>query len=183
MRGKSRIIRELFSYLDDQPELVAVWRHGRCLPYGEGVTFWALGEIVKAQAGILESDDARTARTKLSACLPRWSRSPARPSGSGRNSSLVGLADTKNDGVEQTESFSAVLFLEAIASQRPLVIAIEDLHSAQAMIDFIRHVLDWSTGSDADPVQRQAGAPAARSAVGRRDAQLGHRLAPAAHRR
>ena len=146
--GKSRIIRELFSYLDDQPELVAVWRHGRCLPYGEGVTFWALGEIVKAQAGILESDDARTARTKLGvpAALveepgeAEWIGSQLSP--------LVGLADTKNDGVEQMESFSAWrLFLEAIASQRPLVIAIEDLHWAQAaMIDFIRHVLEWSTG-------------------------------------
>ena len=147
--GKSRIIRELFSYLDDQPELVAVWRHGRCLPYGEGVTFWALGEIVKAQAGILESDDARTARTKLSACLAALVEEPGEAEWIGSQlSPLVGLADTKNDGVEQTESFSAWrLFLEAIASQRPLVIAIEDLHSAQAaMIDFIRHVLDWSTG-------------------------------------
>ena len=131
--GKSRIIRELFSYLDDQPELVAVWRHGRCLPYGEGVTFWALGEIVKAQAGILESDDARTARTKLSACLAALVEEPGEAEWIGSQlSRLVGLADTKNDGVEQTESFSAWrLFLEAIASQRPLVIAIEDLHSAQ----------------------------------------------------
>ena len=44
-----------------QPELV-FWRQGRCLPYGEGITFWALGEMVKAQAGILESDDPALAR-------------------------------------------------------------------------------------------------------------------------
>ena len=55
--GKSRIVAELFGYIDDQPELIT-WRQGRCLPYGEGITFWALGEIVKAHAGILESDDA-----------------------------------------------------------------------------------------------------------------------------
>ena len=67
--GKSRMIGELFSHLDDQPDLVATWRQGRCLPYGEGVTYWALGQIVKAQAGILESDDARTAGAKLSACV------------------------------------------------------------------------------------------------------------------
>ena len=49
---------------NDRPELVT-WRHGRCLPYGEGITFWALGEIVKAEAGILESDDQEAAATKL----------------------------------------------------------------------------------------------------------------------
>ena len=147
--GKSRIIRELFLYLDDQPELVASWRHGRCLPYGEGVTFWALEEIVKAQAGILESDDVRTARGKLSACIAALVEEPAEAEWvRSRLAPLIGLADTNADGVEQMESFSAWrLFLEAIASQRPLVIAIEDLHWAQAaMIDFIWHVLEWSTG-------------------------------------
>jgi hypothetical protein len=53
---------ELRSQLDDRPDFVT-WRHGRCLPYGEGITFWALGEIVKAEAGILESDDPATGRT------------------------------------------------------------------------------------------------------------------------
>ena len=63
--GKSRLVRELAGSLDAQPDLVA-WRQGRCLPYGEGVTFWALGEIVKAQAGILESDDPRTVAARSS---------------------------------------------------------------------------------------------------------------------
>ncbi len=54
--GKSRIVAELGAYIDTKPDLIA-WRQGRCLPYGEGITFWALGEIVKGHAGILESDD------------------------------------------------------------------------------------------------------------------------------
>ena len=147
--GKSRMIGELFSHLDDQPDLVAAWRQGRCLPYGEGVTYWALGQIVKAQAGILESDDAGTARAKLSACVEglaedaaehEWLRARLAP--------LIGLADPQSDPVEQTEAFSAWrLFLEAIASIRPLVIAIEDLHWAQpSMVEFVEHVLEWSTG-------------------------------------
>jgi len=147
--GKSRMIGELFSHLDDQPDLVAAWRQGRCLPYGEGVTYWALGQIVKAQAGILESDDAPTARAKLSASVEglvedgaehEWLRARLAP--------LIGLADPQSDAVEQTESFSAWRrFLEAIASIRPLVIAIEDLHWAQpAMVEFVEHVLEWSTG-------------------------------------
>src|SRR6185369_4063007 len=47
--GKSRLVAELFAYLKTKPELTR-WRQGRCLPYGEGITFWALGEIVKAEA-------------------------------------------------------------------------------------------------------------------------------------
>src|SRR5918996_3160322 len=54
--GKSRLVRELAAFVDARPELVT-WRQGRCLPYGEGIPFWALGEVVKAQAGVLESDD------------------------------------------------------------------------------------------------------------------------------
>ena len=53
--GKSRIVAELGAYIDTKPDLIT-WRQGRCLPYGEGITFWALGEILKAHAGILESD-------------------------------------------------------------------------------------------------------------------------------
>jgi predicted ATPase len=146
--GKSRIIRELFAFLDDQPELV-FWRHGRCLPYGEGITYWALGEIVKAQAGILESDDARTARGKLADAVGSLVEESAEQEWIGsRLAPLIGLSDGKAEGVEQMESFSAWrLFLEAIASQRPLVLALEDLHWAQAaMIEFVGHVLEWSSG-------------------------------------
>ena len=66
--GKSRLVAELFAYLGTKPELTR-WRQGRCLPYGEGITFWALGEIVKAEAGILESDSAEVAVAKLDAAV------------------------------------------------------------------------------------------------------------------
>ncbi|MDQ3121901.1 MAG: AAA family ATPase, partial [Actinomycetota bacterium] len=66
--GKSRLVTELRTALDERPDIVT-WRHGRCLPYGEGITFWALGEIVKAEAGILESDDQSDAGAKLDATL------------------------------------------------------------------------------------------------------------------
>src|SRR4029450_327738 len=66
--GKSRFVGELAAHVDDRPELVT-WRQGRCLPYGDGITFWALGEIVKAEAGILESDPSAQVRSKLQAAL------------------------------------------------------------------------------------------------------------------
>ena len=62
--GKSRLVAELGRTVADEKEIIA-WRYGRCLPYGNGVTFWALGEIVKAQAGIHENDDATVTAAKL----------------------------------------------------------------------------------------------------------------------
>ena len=66
--GKTRLVAELRRWLDDGPERIR-WRQGRCLPYGEGITFWALGEIVKAEAGILESDGPDEAVQKLEAAV------------------------------------------------------------------------------------------------------------------
>ena len=62
--GKTRLTAEFRRWVDDQTEIV-FWRQGRSLPYGEGITYWALGEMVKAQAGILESDSPDDARAKL----------------------------------------------------------------------------------------------------------------------
>src|SRR3984893_3869568 len=62
--GKSRLVAELFAHVESLPDFV-YWRHGRSLPYGEGATFWALGEMVKAQAGILESDSPQDVERKL----------------------------------------------------------------------------------------------------------------------
>src|SRR2546425_632472 len=66
--GKSRVVAELFALVEADPEII-FWRHGRSLPYGEGVTFWAVAEMVKAQAGILETDTAKQAGSKLRATL------------------------------------------------------------------------------------------------------------------
>ena len=59
--GKSRLVAELLSFVGWLAAEWSRWRQGRCLPYGEGITFWALGEIVKAEAGILESDPPEVA--------------------------------------------------------------------------------------------------------------------------
>ena len=83
--GKSRIVAELLEHAQArEPRLT--WRQGRCLPYGDGVTFWALGEIVKAQAGILESDDQEAASSKLELTVPdgvdrEWMRTTTAPAG------------------------------------------------------------------------------------------------------
>ena len=67
--GKSRLVLELARALDQRPELVT-WRQGRCPGYGEAVTFWALGEIVKTHGGILDSDERESVEDKLDSVLP-----------------------------------------------------------------------------------------------------------------
>ena len=67
--GKSRLVAELGAHVDALPVLVR-WRQGRCLPYGDGITFWPLAEILKAHAGIFESDTPEVASEKLDLVLP-----------------------------------------------------------------------------------------------------------------
>jgi class 3 adenylate cyclase len=138
--GKSRLCAELFGHIEQRPELVR-WREGRCLPYGEGIAFWALGEIVKAECGILESDSPEEAETKLVQALPE--DDPDRPWLKARLSPLVGAP---TEPASQEESFTAWRrFLEALASQRPTVLVFEDLHWADdAMLSFLEHLADWS---------------------------------------
>ena len=81
--GKSRLCAELFAHIEERPELVT-WRQGRCLPYGEGIAFWALGEVVKAECGILESDSPGEARAKLERAHPRERAGPAVAAGAAR---------------------------------------------------------------------------------------------------
>ncbi len=64
--GKSRLVAELGEAVADDEEIIA-WRYGRCLPYGEGVTFWALGEVVKAQCGHPRERHGRGRRARSSA--------------------------------------------------------------------------------------------------------------------
>src|SRR6266540_641249 len=66
--GKTRLLAEFRKWVDDRPELV-FWRQGRSLSYGAGITYWALGEMVKAQAGILESDTPEEAAAKLAVAV------------------------------------------------------------------------------------------------------------------
>jgi len=140
--GKSRLVAELFAYTDGRPELVT-WRQGRCLPYGEGITFWALGEILKAHTGILESDPPMVARDKLDAVLPEgeereWFKQRLLP--------LLGIEATSS--AEREELFTAWRrFLEGIADDSPTVLVFEDLHWAdEAMLAFLEHLADLAEG-------------------------------------
>ena len=145
--GKSRLVLELFRMVEADLELIT-WRQGRSLPYGEGMAFWGLAEMVKGQAGILETDSAEEAGAKLRAATEdvleepgelRWVETHLRP--------LVGIAGEADlEGKGQAEAFAAWRrFLEALAERGPLVLVFEDLHWADdGLLDFVDYLVDWA---------------------------------------
>jgi class 3 adenylate cyclase/tetratricopeptide (TPR) repeat protein len=144
--GKSRLVSEFYRFVDDEPDLVA-WRQGRCLPYGEGITFWALGEIVKAHAGILESDPIAEARGKLRGAVQSLIEDDSERDWIFDRVSALVSANGSVGTSERLESFTAWRrFLESIAATAPLVIVVEDLHWAdEPMVEFLEHLVDYAS--------------------------------------
>jgi hypothetical protein len=138
--GKSRLVGELFKAID-VGGVLTYWRQGRSLPYGEAVSYWALAEMVKAQAGILETDSDEEVEAKLAHAVDQlidddaeWVLSHLRP--------LVGQGSSASS---QEEAFAAWrLFFEGLAEQHPLVLVFEDIQWADdGLLDFVEHLVDW----------------------------------------
>jgi class 3 adenylate cyclase/S1-C subfamily serine protease len=133
--GKSRLLAEFARRLEDLPHVVT-WREGRCLPFGSGVIFWALSEIVRDSAGILESDGVARTEARLESVLPHTRdrdrlRSRLRP--------LLGL---EAEEASREENFAAWReFLESLAASCPAIVVVQDLHWADeallAFMDFL----------------------------------------------
>jgi class 3 adenylate cyclase/tetratricopeptide (TPR) repeat protein len=142
--GKSRLVFELLKVVEREREGI-LWRQGRCLPYGDGVSFWALGEMVKAQAQILESDGPEQAGEKLRRAVTEvvsdpdevsWVEQQLRP--------LVGVGGELGSGERAGEAFAAWRrFLGGLAETTSLVLAFEDLHWAdEGLLDFVDELAD-----------------------------------------
>jgi predicted ATPase len=137
-------VLELQRVVDDDPELL-YWRQGRSLPYGDGLTYWALAEMAKAQAGVLESDSPEDTERKLAEAVAAL--------GLGERvleslrSLVVGVTELEGRG-DRSEHFAAWRqFFESLAEQRATVLVFEDLHWADDdLLDFVDHLVDWSAG-------------------------------------
>ena len=142
--GKSRLAWELLKYIDGIAEDI-YWHQGRSPSYGEGVTYWALGEMVRRRCGIAEGEDAASTRQKLHATLSDFvpdemERRRLEPALAG----LLGIEETDWDAREQL--FAAWRsFFEWVAQRGTTVLVFEDLQWADGgLLDFVEHVLEWS---------------------------------------
>ena len=142
--GKSRLAWELEKYVDAISETIW-WHRGRSPAYGEGITFWALGEMVRRRAGLAEDDDEATTRERIRSTVAehvpadedrRWVE-PALLT-------LLGLEPAPAGGRDVL--FAAWrIFFERIASRGTTILLFEDLQWADTgLLDFVEHLLEWS---------------------------------------
>ncbi len=141
--GKSRLSWEFEKYIDGLAADVW-WHRGRCLSYGDGVAFWALAEMVRSRAKILEDEDGENAAAKIRATVELHvpdadERAWIEP----RLLHLLGLAE--RTAPDREDLFSAWRrFFERLAEQGPLVMVFEDIHWAdEGLVAFVEYLLDW----------------------------------------
>jgi class 3 adenylate cyclase len=134
--GKSRLVHEFLGRMRDRAQVL----RARCLPYGEGITFWPVIELAQAAAGIEMNEAPESARQKLQALLQD---SPEREAILERVAASIGLSD---EVVPAEETFWGVRkLLESVAAHKPLIAVIDDLHWAEpTLLDLIDHIADWS---------------------------------------
>ena len=140
--GKSRLAWELEKYLDGLV-VTTYWHSGRSPAYGDGISYWALAEMVRQRATIAETDDDAAALEKLHAMVVEWmpdatERTWVEP----RLAGLLALAPMPAGTREELFAAWATLF-ERIAARGPAVLLFEDVQWAdQGLLDFIEHLLE-----------------------------------------
>jgi class 3 adenylate cyclase/tetratricopeptide (TPR) repeat protein len=142
--GKSRLAWEFSKYTDGVVE-TTYWHAGRSPAYGEGISFWALGEMVRRRAGLLETDDEPTTRAQISETMTRWiPDATERPWIENALLVLLGVGEVSRGGRE--ELFAAWrTFFERIAAEGTVTMVFEDFHYADSgLLDFVDHLLEWS---------------------------------------
>ena len=128
--GKTRVVRELDELLAEE-EPAPLRRTGRCLAYGDGITYWPVGEFLKQELGILDSDRPEEVRKRLSG---REILGLALGLDAGRDLHPLDARERLHDAV--------VALVEEIAGKRPLVVLIEDIHWAEDdLLDLLERVV------------------------------------------
>jgi class 3 adenylate cyclase/tetratricopeptide (TPR) repeat protein len=137
--GKSRLAEEFLALLGDRARAV----RGRCLPYGDGITFWPLAEIVRDAAGLSGDESAEEAGSRIAALVEG---EPDAEVVAARVTELVGISGEPGGG---DESFwAARRLLEALARDRPLVVVLDDVNWAeQTFVELVEYVADWVRGA------------------------------------
>jgi class 3 adenylate cyclase/tetratricopeptide (TPR) repeat protein len=135
--GKSRLVEEFLGRVGESGHVVV----GRCLPYGEGITYWPVAQAVRAALDVHDFDDPEEVRSHLDGILARDDHADAIAA---RLSEVLGIAEG-HSAPEET-AWAIRRFLEILASERPVVAVWEDVHWAEpALLDAIDHVADWAS--------------------------------------
>jgi class 3 adenylate cyclase/tetratricopeptide (TPR) repeat protein len=143
--GKSRLLHELVARLEERCNV----HWGRCLSYGEGITYWPITEIVKSAAGILRSDDPEAVAAKLDTFLEGLATEDVDElrTIAAALSNLIGIATTPrgtyaSSEISQTELHWGIRrTLQLLAAERPTAVVIEDLHWAEpTLLELIAYV-------------------------------------------
>ena len=134
--GKSRLIREFATAAEDRARLV----RGRCLPYGEGITFWPLAEVIREAAGITNEDSPRVATRRIDRLLEHAGVAD-REAIVERVAAAINLTPTQFPVAELM--WGGRRLLETLAAARPLVMLVDDLHWAEStFLEFLDHLLE-----------------------------------------
>ena len=134
--GKSRLIREFVASFDPEERVL----RGRCLPYGDGITYWPIMEILREAAGIEPTDTADEARAKLGECAANLAEGAKVANAM---ASAIGLS-VEGAGTEEI-GWGVRKLLEGLARERPLVVIIDDIQWAEpALLDLIEEVATWT---------------------------------------
>jgi class 3 adenylate cyclase/tetratricopeptide (TPR) repeat protein len=134
--GKSRLVAEVLADLEGTGRILS----GRCLAYGEGITFWPVAEAVRQAAGVVDGDGPAEATAKLSMLLDG---DPKAEPIAERIAQLIGLDDAV--GPVQDAAWAVRRLLEALARERLVVLVLDDLHWAEpTLLEVVEHIAEWS---------------------------------------
>ncbi len=134
--GKSRLVAEFLGGLGDGAQVL----HGRCLSYGEGITYWPITEAIRQAADLDEEDDDETIRRKLGALV---TDERDRTVVVERIGQLLGRF-SGGDGSREETFWAVRTMLESLASRTPVVLLLEDIHWAEpTLLDLIEYLADW----------------------------------------
>ncbi|CAN5742669.1 adenylate/guanylate cyclase domain-containing protein [soil metagenome] len=145
--GKSRLAWELEKYVDGLVEVI-YWHRGRSPSYGEGIAFWALGEMVRRRCGLAETDDENTTRERVAQTVSEFV--PAEEDRLWVEPALLTLLGVEEGPAGGRDVLFAAwrIFFERVSARGTTVLLFEDLQFADSgLLDFIDHLLEWSRNS------------------------------------
>jgi class 3 adenylate cyclase/tetratricopeptide (TPR) repeat protein len=134
--GKSRVVEEFIGSLADQAQVAS----GRCLAYGQGITYWPVAEAIRDAVGIAEGDAPETAVARLREVLG------SEPEAERVGAIVGGLLGIEDSPTAPDEIFSAIRkTFEAVARNKPLILVLDDIHWGEpTFLDLIEHIADWT---------------------------------------